>query len=146
MALDTVRQAIMDSMGDIDGVTVPDPVPAQLDDKSVIVYPRPGNTTAVMHRGSSGGIVVEARDAFIVEYHRRIPAEHFGSVLGDVTAMVQTIRDAIWGEFTPSGGHFGGTVSILHGVGTDHLGTLGWNEWTFGCRLTIDLSHYSEIS
>lgn len=146
MSLDAVRTAIQAKMATISGIQVPEPVPIHLEDKTIVVYPQPGESAAAMNRGGGGGIVISARDTILVEYHRRIPEPAFGTVIGDVTSMTQLIRDAIWSEYTPAGSKFSGTADVLHSVRTVHFGELGWNEWTFGVRIAIDLTHFTEVA
>lgn len=147
MAIDAVRSAIMARLAAaLPLLNVPEPPPAQISDKTIIVYPQPGDAIPAMHRGDQGGVVIGARDIFIVEYHRRIPEKEFGSVIGDVTAMTETVRTLVWAEFAPGGGKFGGAADLLHRVGTDRFGELGWNEFTFGCRLSLELTHYTQVA
>lgn len=79
-----------------------------------------------------------------VEYHRRIPYEHLGSTMGDVTTMIETITLATWSEL--AGGKFDGTVLSIDEVALIHFGALGWNEWTFGARLEVSFTHLTEVA
>lgn len=148
MAIDLVRSAIMARLAEaLPALIVPqDPLPQQISDKTLLVYPQPGDAVPAMHRGASGGVVFGARDIFVAEYHRRIPEKEFGSVIGDVTAITEAIRALVWAEFAPGGGKFYGSADLLHRVGTERFGELGWNEFTFGVRFAIELTHYSEVS
>lgn len=147
MAIDAVRLAIMAALGDVPGVTVPaDPIPNQIEDKTIVVYPRPGSSTPGLHRAKNGGIVINARDTMVIEYHRVVPIQAVGSVWGDVTEMTETLRMAVWAQMVPGAGKFDGTVDQIHAVTTIHMGGLGWNEFTAGVRLGVDLTHSSIVT
>lgn len=146
MTLAAVRVAMMEKFATISGVIVPpDPLPREIDDKTIVVFPRSKNA-GVMSRGKNGSIVTRSNDVMQVEYHRRVPYEHLGSTMGDITAMIDTIDDAVWEEFASGGGGFDGTVFSVEGVSLIHFGALGWNEWTFGARLEISFTHLTDIS
>lgn len=147
MAIPLVRLAVMARVGDLADVTVPaDPLPMQLTDKTIVVYPRPGQAVAAAQSGRNGSLPITARDVLIVEYHRVIPEKTFASVIADVTTMLETLRTLAWGEFKAHGGKFGSTVQQLHAVTTLQFGELGWNEFTFGVRIGLDLTHSSVVS
>lgn len=146
MTLAAVRLAMMDRFQDISGVNVPgDPLPREIDDKTIIVFPRSKNS-GLLSRGKAGSITTRSNDVMQVEYHRRIPYEHLGSTMGDITTMIDTIEFAVWGEFVLGGGGFDGTVFSIEGVSVVHFGALGWNEWTFGARLEISFTHLNDVS
>lgn len=146
MSLSAARLAMMDVFGDITGITVPpDPLPREIDDKTIVVFPRSANM-GISSRGKAGSIVVRSNDVMQVEYHRRVPYEHLGSTMGDVTAMIETIELAVWGQFASGGGGFDGTVFSIESVSLIHFGALGWNEWTFGARLEIAFTHLDDVS
>lgn len=146
MSLVDVRLAMMQKFAEITGVTVPaDPLPFEISDKTILVFPRMG-TAIIESRGKNGSIVLRCPDTIQVEYHRRIPYEHLGSTMGDVTAMIQTLILSVWGEFVQGGGHFNSTVLAIEGVSLTHFGALGWNEWTFGARLEVALIHLTDVS
>lgn len=120
-------------------------LPQRLTDRSIVAFPEPGDALPGMQSGRNGGVIIAARDFVIVEYHRVIPEKEFGSVVQDVTETTQALREIAFGEFNRGGGRFSGAASQLHGVMRRKYGELGWNEFTFGVRLAIDLSHHSEI-
>lgn len=148
MALDTVRSAIMARFAAaLPALNVPEPPPNAISDKTIVIYPMPADAVPAMHRGSTdGSIVFSARDRFIVEYHRRIPEKEFPSVLADVTAMTETLRALIFAEFAPGGGKFNGSADLLHAIHTERFGELGWSEFTFGVRLSVELTHYTQVA
>lgn len=144
MSVSAVRLAMMERFADISGVVVPaDPLPLEIENKSIIVFPRIGNTS-ILSRGKDGGVAFQAEDVMQVEYHRVIPYRELGTVIGDVTSMIESIREATWSEV--AGGKFDGTVLTVSSVSLAHFGAIGWNEWTFGARLEISYTHLSHVS
>lgn len=144
MSLTAVRLAMMERFAEISGVSVPsDPLPMTIQDKTIVVFPATGNSN-LLGKGKDGGIALQSPEIMQVEYHRRIPYEHLGSTMGDITSMIETITNVVWGEL--AGGKFDGTVSSVQRVSLAHFGALGWNEWTFGARLEIAYTHLSHIT
>lgn len=145
MSLAAVRLAMMESFAMISGVEVPqDPLPREIDDKTIIVFPRIGETVAMSKGAVPRSVAVQKSDTIFVEYHRRIPYEHLGSTIGDITTMIDTMTDLCWRE--NAGGRFNGTVMSVQRVGLVHFGSLGWNEWTFGARLEVGFIHLTSVS
>lgn len=144
MSLSAVRLAMMERFGEISGAHVPeDPLPHTIDDKTIVVFPRSGSSS-LLSRGRGANIAIRSPEVMQVEYHRRIPYEHLGSTMGDITSMIEAITLATWGEL--AGGKFDGTVLSIDEVSLVHFGALGWNEWTFGARLEISFTHLTEVS
>lgn len=145
MGLPEVRQAMMTKLRTISGVTVPqDPLPHTISDKTIVVFPRTSGTALSSTGRTRGEVAVRARSVLQVEYHRRIPYKELGSTIGDVTSMIDTIEDLVWGQ--AAGGRFDGTIISVEGVDLAHFGALGWNEWTFGARLEVTVTHGDLIS
>ena len=145
MSLEAVRLAMMDRYQGISGVVVPqDPLPMQIEDKSIIVFPRIGESNLLSKGRTSGALAIQSSDVMQVEYHRRVPYERLGSVIADVTEMVDAITDMTWGEL--AGGKFDDTILAITRVALAHFGEIGWNEWTFGARLEISFTHLTHIS
>lgn len=143
MTLSAVRLAMMESLATISGVTVPeDPLPKVIDDKTIIVFPGL-QTTTILSKARDRGIAISSDGTMQVEYHRRVPYEHLGSTMGDITSMIDTITELIWGEL--AGGGFSGTVHNIRGVALAHFGALGWNEWTFGARIMVSFTYLTTI-
>lgn len=144
MSLAAVRLAMMERFTEIAGAHVPaDPLPHTIDDKTIVVFPRSGLSN-LLSKGRGPNIVIKSPEVMQVEYHRRIPYEHLGSTMGDITSMIETITLVTWGEM--AGGRFDGTVFSIDEVALVHFGALGWNEWTFGARLEIAFTHMIEVS
>jgi len=144
MSLAAVRLAMMETMDTIAGVTVPqDPLPRTIDDKTIIVFPRAEESVLIAKGGVAQGLSLQTPGTMQIEYHRRIAYEHLGSVMGDVSTMIDTISTLVWKELT--GGYFDGTVSTIRGVSLEHFGALGWNEWTFGARLMVSFTYLTTI-
>lgn len=144
MSLSAIRLAMMERFAEISGVNVPlDPLPHTIDDKTIVVFPRTADSTLI-GKGKAGGLSTQSSDIMQVEYHRRIPYEHLGSTMGDITLMIETITDVVWAEL--AGGKFDGTVLSIQGVSLAHFGALGWNEWTFGARLEIAYTHLTHVT
>lgn len=140
MSLAEVRLAMMDNFSTIPGVTIPqDPLPREIVDKTIIVFPRAQTSSA--QSMARGAVATQTPGSMQVEYHRRIPYEHIGSVMADVTEMIDTIDDLCWKEH--AGGKFDGTVLAVREISLEHFGALGWNEWTFGARLLVAFSYLS---
>lgn len=145
MSLSAVRLAMMDTLSGITGVTVPsDPLPMTILDKTIVVFPRIGDSELLSRGRTAGEIAIQSHESMQVEYHRRVPYEHLGSTMGDITTMIETISDLVWAEM--AGGKFGGTILSVQGVSLMHFGALGWNEWTFGARLGVNFTHVSLVS
>lgn len=145
MALADVRLAMMERYAELSGVTVPqDPLPMQLVDKSIIIFPRIGETVILSKGRTAGSVAVRSSDVMQVEYHRRIAYEQLGTTMGDITTMIDTIGEVAWSEL--AGGKFDDTVLSIDRVALAHFGAIGWNEWTFGARLEIAFTHLTHIS
>lgn len=143
MSLADVRLAMMESLAGISGVIVPaDPLPKTIDDKTILVFPGT-NVSSLIGKGRNGGLALSDSGTMQVEYHRRVPYEHLGSTIGDITSMIDTIEVLVWEEL--AGGKFDGTISNIQGVSLAHLGALGWNEWTFGARLMVSFTYLTTI-
>lgn len=143
MSLAAVRLAMMDKLDTITGVTVPqDPLPRTIDDKTIVVFPRTEEST-VIAKGVGRGLSLQTPGIMQVEYHRRVPYEHLGSTMGDISTMIDTISTLCWKE--QAGGRFDGTVLQIRGVSLEHFGALGWNEWTFGARLMVSFTYLTTI-
>lgn len=144
MSLADVRLAMMESLATISGVVVPaDPLPKKIDDKTILVFPNV-QTATVISKAQGRGVATAVEGSMYVEYHRRVPYEHLGSTMGDITSMIDTITDLVWGEL--AGGRFDGTVHNIQGVSLAHFGALGWNEWTFGARLMVSFTYLKTIT
>ena len=143
MTLAAVRLAMMESLSSISGVNVPsDPLPKTIDDKTIVVFPNVQSSN-VISKGVGRGLGTATEGTMQIEYHRRIPYEQLGSTMGDITAMIDTITELVWGEL--AGGKFDGTVHNIQGVSLAHFGALGWNEWTFGARLMVSFTYLTTI-
>jgi hypothetical protein len=130
---------MMERFAQIPGIIVPgDPLPMTIEDKTIVVFPRIGQSVA-LSAGRNGGVAVQAPEVMQVEYHRRIPYEHLGSTMGDITSIIDSLTDVIWSEL--AGGKFDGTISNIQSVSLAHFGAIGWNEWTFGARLDVAFTH-----
>jgi hypothetical protein len=146
MTLAAVRLAMMTKFATISGITVPqDPLPTQISDKTIMIFPRTG-PTSVVGRGASRSLSFSSSKTMDLEYHRRIPYEHLGSTIGDITTMIDTITEMAWGEFASGGGRFDGTVESIEDVALMHFGALGWNEWTFGARMEISFTYLTDVN
>lgn len=146
MTLAAVRLAMMDRFDDISGILVPaDPLPITIEDKTLMIFPRIG-PTGNMGRGRDRSITFSSAKSVDVEYHRRIPYEHLGSTIGELTTMHDTITEMAWGEFAVGGSKFDGTVESIENVALMHFGSLSWNEWTFGIRIEISFTYLTEIA
>lgn len=145
MGLAAIRLAIMERFAEIPGVIVPpDPLPMTIDDKTILVFPRVLESTLIARGRGSGSISIQSEDVMQTEYHRRIPYEHLGSTMGDITEMIETLTNVVWSEAV--GGKFDGTILSIRSVALMHFGALGWNEWTFGARLEIAYTHLSLVA
>lgn len=143
MTLSLVRLAMMESLATIPGVSVPsDPLPKTIEDKTIVVFPDVVNSS-IISKARDRGIATASEGTMQIEYHRRVPYEHLGSTMGDITSMIDTITELVWGEL--AGGGFGGTVHNIRGVALAHFGALGWNEWTFGARLMVSFTYLTTI-
>lgn len=138
-----VREVVVPVLGV--GQVFDDPLPALTPDRAVIVYAVPGDATPQQHRGRNGGIVVQKRDRIAVEYHRRIAAKDWATVLPDVTAVTDRLRDALWRAFAAN--RFGGAVVGMAAVTTEQLGELEWGTtFVFGSRQLADVTYPTEIT
>lgn len=145
MSLAEVRLAMMSKFASISGVTVPqDPLPLTIVDKTILIFPRLG-PTSLMGRGKDRSITFDAAKSVDLEYHRRIPYEHLGTTIGDITTIHDTITEMTWGEFAAGGSKFDGTVLSIENVALLHVGALQWNEWTFGIRMEISFTYQTEV-
>lgn len=145
MTLSAVRTAMMERFALISGVEVPqDPLPHEIDDKTIVVFPRTDFSDTISKGSASQSVAVQSVGTMQVEYHRRIPYEHLGSTMSDITAIVDTIEDVVWSEH--AGGKFDGTVFSIQRVALMHFGALGWNEWTFGARLEISFVYHRHVT
>jgi hypothetical protein len=142
MSLAAIRLAMMERFDEIPDAVVPqDPLPHQLQDKSILMFPRVGSSE-LLSPGKGPKVAVRLDGTMQVEYHRRIPYEHIGSSIPDITEMVDTIVEVVWSEM--AGGKFGGTILSILGVSLNHLGALGWNEWTFGARMDVQFRYLEQ--
>lgn len=145
MTLAAVRLAMMDRYATISGVSVPaDPLPFQIDDMTILIFPRMGPTNLV-GRGRDRSISFLSTRSVDIEYHRRIPYEHLGTTIGDVTTIIDTITEMTWGQMSVSGDKFGGTVESIESVSLMHVGSLQWNEWTFGARMEVSFTYLTSV-
>lgn len=145
MTLSAVRLAMMDRFSQISGVNVPDdPLPREIDDKTIVVFPRTNESVPLSRGRTPQDIAIRSMDVMQVEYHRRVPYEHLGSTMGDVSTMIDTITAVAWSEL--AGGKFDGTIFSIQRVALVHFGALGWNEWTFGARLEISFTYDTNVS
>ena len=143
MTLSEVRSAMMDKFATLNGVTVPqDPLPTRLEDKSIIVFPR-SQRSEIVSKAVGRGIATRTPGMMQVEYHRRIGYEQVGSVMSDLATVTDSIDELCWKEL--AGGKFDGSIFNLEGVSLEHLGALGWNEWTFGVRLVVSFTYLTTI-
>lgn len=146
MSLQAVRLAMMERFADISGVTVPaDPLPFQITDKTILIFPKMGPTEKIA-RGAGRSLGFQSTRTIDLEYHRRIPYEHLGETIGDVTTMIDTITEMAWGESASGGSRFSGTVESIESVDLMHVGALGWNEWTFGARIEISFIYFTSVN
>lgn len=146
MSLTDVIAAVREVVVPVQGVgqVYDDPLPALTPDRSVVVYAVPGDATPADHRGRNGGIVIQKRDRIAVEYHRRVAAKDWATVLADVNAMTDTLRDALWRAFAAS--RFDGSVVGLASITTDQLGELEWGPtFVFGSRQLLDVLQKAEV-
>lgn len=145
-SLAAIRLAMMARFDDISGINVPqDPIPLQIPDKTIIIFPRMGPTEKI-GRGQNRSLSFQAQKSISVEYHRRISYQKIGDVLADVTEMVDTIEQMAWGELAQGGSKFGGTLEDIESVNLMHFGSLGWNEWTFGARMEISVTYLGDTN
>ena len=135
----------MDRFASLTGVEVPsDPLPMTISDKTILVFPRLEESSLLSRGDSAGSVGIQSDGVMQIEYHRRVPYEHLGTTMGDISTMVDTLRDLIWGEL--AGGKFAGTVFSISRVALVHLGALGWNEWTFGVRLETSFTYLTHVT
>lgn len=145
MSLPDVRSAMITRFGSISGVVVPsDPYPMQIEDKTILMWPRIEDSVPISRGKTPGSVAVRGSDIMQVEYHRRVPYEYLGSTMGDLTSMVETIRNLVWLEH--ANGRFDNTVFGIERVSLTHLGALGWNEWTFGIRMEVAFIHDTVVT
>lgn len=124
----------------------PDFPPSQLSaDRTLLVYPIPGSSTPQQHSGRNGGLVYANDDTVVVEWHLKIQADHLEQGVEESTRMTDALRDAIWSEFARN--RFGTDVIGITSIDTQMIHDLVWNgEHTFGVRLTVNLTHLTEIA
>lgn len=146
MALSNICEAVVERLRLIPGfVQAPDtPPPALTEDRILLVYPRPGDTTPFAHSGSFGKVVYQARDSVIVEWHLRKAADQIALFLELGIPLLDSVRDTCWSEFARN--RFGKTIDALYSVNTDHFGEMGWStDFTWGFRVVLDVMHGNEV-
>lgn len=153
MALTEVCSAITERLRLIPGIVqaVDGPPPQLGEDRMLIVYPLPGPSTPLAHRGGNGNPVIQNQDSIVVEWHVKMAYDQSIPFLAFGIPMLDAVRDTLWSEAARNG--FGKTIIKLAAVNTDHFGGMGWgggqntNETpTLGFRLILDVTHGSEIS
>ena len=145
MSLATIRLEMMTRYAQLSGVVVPqDPLPTQIADKSIIIFPRIGESNLIGRGSTRTSVSIRVDDVMQIEYHRRIPYEELGTTFPDISTMIDTIEEVAWGEL--AGGKFNGSVLNITRVALLHFGAIGWNEWTFGARLEVAFTHLKDVS
>ena len=147
MLVDLVA-AITDVLRTIPGVVgVPDAPPAQLgDDRMLIVYPQPENSSPSQHGGRAGtGPVIQHGTPIVVEWHLKKQTDLIAEIVPEITAMWDAMQEALWGAFARN--RFAGTAVGMNAIGTETFGELGWgSDQTFGIRLVLNVTIAAELA
>lgn len=123
-------------------VPVKDPGDQQGPYPVLIVYPYPGDSTPMQHRGAVGEPVYQNRDQIVVEWHTMVP--DLLRQMEETTPVMDSLRAALWADAYRT--KFDDSIVMLHAIHTDHFGqmTLG-SDLTFGVRLFLEVTHATEV-